>query len=264
MFNVTLQGERDSLDLDGYIFSAGECGAIFLRTEPDELRKRLHFGDLPPRLRYSAAHELGHFMVDVRPLLAANSQNVTSIACTALDMQRPKFSRPNRTSSREIFIRERRANRFAAELLMPAEDVLEFLGTRAFPITCYTLDAMTKRYHVSLKAAAFRLVELSVEPCVLVVSRQGRVKQVAFSRALRGNPNYAIPGPRAFGENTSAFRMLKRYSKQNELWGPHDANQWFPNCPQGHSQVMEFSRISTRFNEVLSLLHLDRGVLAWS
>ena len=92
------------------------------------------------RRRFSIAHEVGHF------LLHAN-QSPAGVFCRVTDL-RPKPDSPER-------LREREANRFAAELLMPEQMVADAVGAQgADPI------ALASVFQVSDLAMGWRLVNL--------------------------------------------------------------------------------------------------------
>ncbi|MDX6524482.1 MAG: hypothetical protein QOI17_1995, partial [Gaiellales bacterium] len=95
-----------------------------------------------PRRRFSVAHEVGHF------LLHALDQR-QAVFCRAADM-RPDPDSPER-------LREREANRFAAELLMP-EPMVAREAQRLGPDPL----ALAPRFAVSDLAMGFRLVNLGL------------------------------------------------------------------------------------------------------
>lgn len=84
------------------------------------------------RVRFTVAHEIGHWLLG----------RAGAVACHC---ERLQYS-----------AEERRANRFAAALLMPREDVIAcWLSGKAF-------TSMAARYEVSLEAMHWRLVELGL------------------------------------------------------------------------------------------------------
>lgn len=110
-------------------------------------------GSSRERQRFSAAHELGHWMHD---------RGEVSRGCTTSTFI-SQWSRYNP---------EVRANRFAAELLMPARLFRE--SARGRPMTFDTVMELAGRYQTSLTATAMRLLDCSGYPAMLVCTRRGR------------------------------------------------------------------------------------------
>jgi hypothetical protein len=87
-------GQRED-ELAGYLFAAGRIGWAFVRGD-----------DILPRRRFTAAHELGHFLLH-RERMPSFSDTNESIS--------------EAVESAELQQMEREANQVAVELLMPAE-----------------------------------------------------------------------------------------------------------------------------------------------
>lgn len=94
----------------------------------------------PVRQRFSAAHELGHFV------LGHTDGSLFDYAVpTTSDGEPPGYDPQS----------EREANTFAAELLMPEERLIEEAAD-------YSLARLAKRYEVSQEAMSFRLLNLGL------------------------------------------------------------------------------------------------------
>lgn len=109
------------------------------------------------RQRFSAAHELGHWMRD-------RGKGLTSL-CGAKEIS--MWGSGGRD-------RERRANRYAAELLLPI--YLFQPDVQGREITLSVAYVLAARYQVSRTAAAIRLAELGSYPAMVVCceKRSGR------------------------------------------------------------------------------------------
>lgn len=107
------------------------------------------------RQRFSAGHELGHWMRDRHQVVHACTERVF----------REEWSRGSGNP-------EQRANRFAAELLLPAP----MFGpvARGRPITFSTVDELAEVFRASRTATALRLVEIGPLPAMLVCSSSTR------------------------------------------------------------------------------------------
>lgn len=106
------------------------------------------------RQRFSAAHELGHWLAD-RGRVAHHLCAERELAAVG----------PGTSP-------EQRANRFAAELLLPAAMVRAHL--RGAPVGLETAHSLADRFRTSLSAAAVRLVELAPTPALLLCFAPGR------------------------------------------------------------------------------------------
>jgi Zn-dependent peptidase ImmA (M78 family) len=107
-------------------------------------------GSHPYRRRFSAAHELAHWIFD------RGEQNLDGW---------PRFHVWPGGSP------EQRANRWAADLLMPRSLFAAHAAGRE--MTFATVRELARRYRTSLTATAFRLLELGSYPAMLVCSRLG-------------------------------------------------------------------------------------------
>lgn len=107
------------------------------------------------RQRFSAGHELGHWMRDRHQAVHACAERVF----------REEWSRGSGNP-------EQRANRFAAELLLPAPMFKPV--ARGKPITFPTVDELAEVFRASRTATALRLVEIGPLPAMLVCSSSTR------------------------------------------------------------------------------------------
>lgn len=127
-------------DLAGFLFVSGPFGRVYVNADAPVARRR-----------FTAAHELGHFLL--------HRGEMDGFAADTQEAIKGDYDTVNRL--------ERQANRFAAELLMPAEvcRAREAAFRRAYHGTCprtpfaYYLAA---ELLVSRTAMRFRLEELGV------------------------------------------------------------------------------------------------------
>lgn len=110
-------------------------------------------GSLPARRRFSAAHELGHWMCD---------RGRIGFSCTEQAL----------TTNWGDANPERRANGFAAELLLPKRIFRE--RSRALEPSLANCRSLAKQFATSLTATALRLVELGPRVAVAVCTEQGQ------------------------------------------------------------------------------------------
>ncbi|MHB8648513.1 MAG: ImmA/IrrE family metallo-endopeptidase [Thermomicrobiales bacterium] len=99
---------EDSSPLAGFLFANASSGYILVRAE-----------DSLPRRRFTAAHELGHYLLHFLPRLdAARDVEMCLVQDDGDEMIREE-DKPTSDKALSLPDMERQANRFAAELLMP-------------------------------------------------------------------------------------------------------------------------------------------------
>lgn len=185
--------EPADLDIDAIAYA---CGA-FITREPlsgceaniigtgDRAVITVNSTSTESRQRFSAGHELGHWMRD-------RGQNA--------------FGCSNRTMQTEWTVNnpESRANRFAADLLLPLS-MFEPL-TRAKPITFDTVAALSDKFKMSRTATALRLVEHGSFPAVVVYFEH--TEQKWFVSKRREVPAFLKPAEHP-SRPTITARMLQ-------------------------------------------------------
>jgi hypothetical protein len=85
--------------------------------------------------------------------------------------------------------RERQANEFAAELLMPRRAVAEDVRARDLSFEFVKRLASSFRYDVSITSCALRVVEVTREKCALICYENCRLKWAIRSKGF----DYALP-----------------------------------------------------------------------
>lgn len=252
---IEIAGEPDRRALEGYIYVDAWRHLVFLNVASGT---KYHLG----RQRYSYAHELGHYFLDAKPLLAAESEVGFQLGCSYAEVERPRLVARGGSPAARAFQIERRANRFAAELLMPRDDLMAFLATRRHGPSLELVGEIADRYQTSFRAAAFRLIEVTDQPCALVISNpKAVISHYALSRPLRMNRCYSLRRGLAIGVHTSVWRMANNVIRDRRpIMGWHDARQWFPGVPERHPQVLEWTQGFKSYSVFLSLLHFDRGI----
>ncbi len=136
-----------------------------------------------PRQRFSAAHELGHWMFDRGRIAFACSEDSF---LQGWDAHNP----------------ERRANKYAAELLLPTRMLI--LRAKTQPITFETVRKLARVFETSLTATAIRLVELGEHPAMVVCSDNNGRKWFTASPIV---PSALWPS-RKPGRGSIAARLL--------------------------------------------------------
>lgn len=179
------------------------------------------------RQRFSGGHELGHWMRD---------RGTASFRC-----------------DEQVFVREwsvdnpeKRANRFASDLLLPAKMFRPL--SEGLPITFASVQQLADVFKMSLSATAIRLVEYGSYPAMLVCnSAVGREWYVASSTIEKR----LWPVDR-LGQVTQAAALLNR---RPQATGPQDvrADHWIKNFRADQYWIKEDSILWTN-QSVLSLI----------
>lgn len=195
----------------------------------------------PGRIRFTQAHELGHYIL--HRLLK------DSFHCSNKDML--NWSK----DERDI---EAQADLFASYLLMPLDDFRKQVTTMA---DLDVLSHCAERYGVSLTAAILKWLQYTDEQAVLVMSNDGFInwawssepafKAGAFFRT-RGN---VIPLP---AQSLAANPNVKH----DRLGTETPAAIWFPHA-DSPLHVREMKVSAGQYDAVLTLLRLPRGADVW-
>lgn len=185
---VLLAHELEALPVDPYLIARLEKIALLPGRYDDcfdgriEYHRRatggrfvLFYAEAAPRVRpegrvrFSVAHELGHFY------LPQHRQYLVSGLWHG--------SRAGFVSEKPL---ERQADYFAAALLMPRSKFMEQVRRKNYQCSLADLGRLAEQiFQTSLLSTAMRYVELDVEPCCVVLSRAGHVAFTRSSDELR-------------------------------------------------------------------------------
>lgn len=179
------------------------------------------------RQRFSAAHELGHWMYD---------RGRIAFACTEAKLIRGwDDANP-----------ERRANRYAAELLLPRN--MFVARARNCPITHESAARLAREFETSLTATAIRLVELGSYPSMVVCNDTDGRKWFSRSPIV---PRTLMPRPMP-GKGSLAAALLSGAMRSS---GPEDvdADEWISH-PDAHRYCLHEDSVRVTEGLVLTLL----------
>ncbi len=131
--------------LAGFLFANARGGHVFVRR-----------GDSLPRRRFSAAHELGHYLLHLAPALAVAGADAELVHRDTSISESPEL---------DLLSIERQANRFASELLMPegvCRDLYDLYSRRYGPTDRFLVHHIASELLVSREAIAWRLFGLGL------------------------------------------------------------------------------------------------------
>lgn len=236
---VTIQG-ADLPGLEGALYRVEN------KSQPNRHQWAILYNNrvsVPGRLRFTLAHELGHYLL--------HRQMQDTFNCSQGDMLDWQSDERKMESEADIF---------ASYLLMPMDDF-----RRQVTATTVDMDALghcADRYGVSLTAATLKWLEFTEQRAVLVVSRDGYINWARSSEsALKSGAffrtrNAVLPIP----DDSLAARQDGQNCEKNGI--NLDARVWFPREPQG-MPVREMKIVSDQYDQTLSLLIMPKAEPRW-
>jgi len=194
-----------------------------------------------PRIRFTFAHELGHYIID-------EHRNALKLPGAS---PHPSFP----LVSQDIMV-EREADHFAACLLLPENRVRKDVYRRKFNATL--IDELSTKYNVSATATLLRFIALGNQPVMVVCSRNG---SIAWHRESHDFPfTYPLYGHRGrVPENTSAGEYFYENKKNQNRAEIVFAGEWF-NVQYKSDQNRKFFEYCYYFdslNQVVSVIWED-------
>lgn len=211
--------EVPSIGFDGALVRrAGEArGIIAVReTIPERVSKR-----------FTIAHEIGHYVLP--------GHDLDGSVCTEEDLGLLR---------KDVGDFEQEANQFAAELLLPTEQVKKIVKDRGTSMD--TCKFISKAFDTSLTAAAVRCIELSDSEAALVETRNGIVWR--YQRSSRCKDFITIN--KELGSESLAKQLS--VNGEREKIGRVPAWTWFQTGVGW--EIMEHSILMPRYNTILTLL----------
>ncbi|MFN8135642.1 MAG: ImmA/IrrE family metallo-endopeptidase [Bacteroidales bacterium] len=204
---ATSQGIRCSLNdygkaFDGLIENKNGRFHIFLNIADG--------GNLyHPRVRFSLAHELGHYVI---------GEHFRALSDPRLKPQ-PSFQNFNMDNKYEV-----EADYFASCLLMPEDRIKQDLYRRKFEFNL--VDELARKYNVSLTAALLRFIGIGNYPIMVVCTRSSKVCWVRYTedfpfRYLLTGADGSIPQFTSAGEYF--YEGTKNFNKTEVVF----AEDWF-------------------------------------
>lgn len=196
---------------------------------------------LPGRVRFTQAHELGHFIL--------HRMLQDSFQCSNEDMRNLS------EDERDI---EAQADRFSSYLLMPIDDYREQINTQ---VDIELLSHCADRYGVSLTASVLKWIDFTDEKAAIVMSKDGFIDWAWSSKAAKKSGAYfmtrgnVIPIPdRSLAADTSITNERKGVKVPASIWFKHADKDM---------HLREMKVYSDQFDSVLTLLYLPQSADVW-
>jgi hypothetical protein len=197
----------------------------------------------PGRIRFTQAHELGHFLVH---RLQQDEFHCSQSEVGGFQSERKQM--------------EAEADEFASTLLMPVKQFRASVAGQAIDLG--VLSVAAKKFGVSLTSAALRWIRATEDSAVLVLSCDGFMKwSVASDKAFKNGAYFktrgrVVPVP----DGSLAADPQKDSSRLGELM---PLKTWFENA-HGDAVVREMKLQCDNYGYTLSLLHLSAGDTVWA
>ena len=179
----------------------------------------------PGRRRFSAGHELGHWM---------NDRDRSAFSCSKSEIG----------SSWSAFNPETRANRYAGDLLLPLSMFVPL--ARGRPIEQETLSDLAKTFNMSRTATAIKLIKYGSFPAVLAYYEAGRRKWF-----VRGDSVPTVFTPFAKAEESTLTARLADYTDQEA--DDTRTDHWF-NYPRADQYYIRESCFRTGPESIVTIL----------
>lgn len=202
----------------------GRLGIITVNSNiPEEGRKR-----------FAIAHELGHFEMH---------NDSQMILCNEEDMYVW-----NENKAQEL-----EANEFAANILMPTEIFERYLKPE--PPSMDRVKELAKEFRTTLTATALRYMQLSIEPCALVVSNDGVIKWYRKSNSF----NFHVKVGQKLNPDTYAFDFYDGVDLP-ALPQKVPATAWIAGNINDEAEIYEHSIALSSYGTVLSILWIEEEI----
>lgn len=219
-------------------------GASYKQEHIDNADGRIVFGDrkafitvnesitYPGKLRFVAAHELGHFMMHkgIQPVFSDDDT-------TLLDWFK--------SGTHEI-----EANYFASEFLMPEHLVRKYCEGEGF--SKELMEDLAEDFQMSITATIYKYFNLDLYPITIVFSQEGLIRWYRKSDDFPYTylPSYGSKVP----VNSVAGEYFHKQIKRNDLEEIY-ADEWFTDYKiDSNAKLFETCFYSDRFNFVISII----------
>ncbi|MBC8468135.1 MAG: ImmA/IrrE family metallo-endopeptidase [Planctomycetes bacterium] len=163
---------------------------------------------ISPRVRFSIAHELGHFYIPEhrKLLLSGKSHN----------------SKAGFISNKRL---EREADEFASHLLVPESYLNELLFKKTF-LTLKDLLKLANELQVSATAMTIRYVKMTPEPCAVILSQEGQQKFYLASEEMEYT-GFQWRGCKDIPWNSASAKASKNQGSGEVFEEETDSGVWF-------------------------------------
>lgn len=195
------------------------------------------------RVRFSIAHELGHYYLPEhrKYLLSGQFHNSVTDFASATPW-------------------EREADTFAARLLMPTEQFRDEVRDRDDFLTLADLSQLAGEvFHTSLTSTIRRYVDMNFEPCCMVMAEKGNILWSRRSEDMqRQGLGWIDRGAKLPPNSVTAKAIISKLSgTQLTTGGTVDSSIWFSR--QHSCRMFEEALLLTNWGRTLTFISLEHS-----
>jgi hypothetical protein len=191
-----------------------------------------------PRIRFSFAHELGHYLIEEHYLALSDPRTNPQPSFQTFDMEN-KY--------------EVEADYFASCLLMPEDRLKTDFIKQKFSFA--VIDEIARKYNVSVTAALLRFIGIGYHPVMIVCTRASKIRWVRYSfdfpfTYLIGGIGNSVPEYTSAGEYF--YEGTKNLNKTETVF----AKDWFVlyNTEDRNRKFKEYCMYFDTMDQVISVL----------
>ena len=163
-----------------------------------------------PRVRFTLAHELGHFVID-------EHRNALK---SGLTPSHPSFT--NFSSDNEV---ELEADFFASSLLMPKSRLLKDVFKRKFSFNL--IEELATKYQTSITATLIKFASIGNHPIMIVCSIDKKIKWFKYSDDFPFKYIEALPGFKVPVNTSAGQYFYENGTKCEDEFEIIEAEDWF-------------------------------------
>ena len=195
-----------------------------------------------PRVRFTLAHELGHYLIDEHRNALKNG----------LAPSHPSFT--NFSSDNEV---ELEADFFASSLLIPKSRLLKDVFKRKFSFNL--IDELATKYQTSITATLIKFASIGNHPLMIVCSIDSKIRWFKYSADFPFKYINALPGFKVPINTSAGQYFYENGIKSEDDYELIDVEDWFKlyNDNDYGRQFYEYCIYSDRNKFVLSIIWED-------
>jgi hypothetical protein len=141
---------------------------------------------------------------------------------------------------------------------MPDEFFREDIRQR--DVSLNTVNSLASKYGTSMTSTAIRYARTSPDICAIVVSEQGKIKYFAYSEGFGREKCLYLSRNAPLRDGSYAKKIFDAKLQIPECRGEVIASSWSANGTEPGLVVLEHSRGLSSFNQVLSLIWLEKKI----
>ncbi len=163
-----------------------------------------------PRVRFTLAHELGHFLIDEHRNALKNG----------LTPSHPSFT--NYSSENEV---ELEADFFASSLLIPKSRLLKDVFRRKFSFNL--IDELAAKYQTSITSTLIKFASIGNHPIMIICSVDKQIKWFKYSFDFPFKYIDALPGFKVPVNTSAGQYFYENGMKSEDEFEIIEAEDWF-------------------------------------